>query len=50
MLSLIPLLILTSAALPTGSENINTAAIILEAALYHRLRQPILAAAQTAGR
>jgi hypothetical protein len=30
---------------PTGGQNINTAAVILEAALYHRLGRPILAAA-----
>lgn len=31
----------------TGGQNINTAAVILEAALYHRDRQPILASAGT---
>lgn len=31
---------------PTLGQNINTSAVILEAALYHRLRQPILSAAQ----
>lgn len=31
---------------PTGGQNINTSAVILEAALYHRLRQPILGAAR----
>ena len=34
---------------PTGGQNINTSAVILEAALYHRLRRPILAAAQDEG-
>ena len=30
---------------PTGGQNINTAAVILEAALFHQLRTPLLAAA-----
>lgn len=30
---------------PTGAQNINTAAVVLEAALYHRRRAPLLAAA-----
>jgi hypothetical protein len=29
---------------PTGSQNINTSAIILEAALYHQRQRPLLAA------
>lgn len=32
---------------PTGGQNINTSAVILEAALHHRLRQPLLTAAMT---
>lgn len=30
---------------PTGSQNINTAAVILEAALYRRLREPLIVSA-----
>lgn len=35
---------------PTGGQNINTAAVILEAALYQQLREPLLAAAADAAR
>ena len=34
----------------TGSENINTAAVVLEAALYRRLREPLVVSAGRAGR
>lgn len=33
-------------ARPTGSQNVNTAAVVLEAALYHRTRRPLIGSAE----